>query len=355
MKRIPVMIYIAIFVFYFLNASNLLFAQNRYALVIGNNDYLDSTIANLQNPVNDASDVAAVLSDLGYNVTLKTNVTLREMIRVVKEFSSNLRIKSDNEGFFWFAGHGLSVRGLHYMLPVDVDPVDDGIIARSSYSVDELLDEIGSSRNKTNLIVIDACRNSLMPGQPSRDFRGGRGLTVLSIDDYRITGNKIIYSTMAGKTAADGLPGARNSPFAQAFISQIVKPEPFDDLFLDIVNETFRLTNGNQQPYSMGNFAIKSYTLYPLIQKAGSAETTLPVISIKPPVYIPDNSAVIQQAGKGFNLDNRTVMSLAVVPSANLSTFSGSNIISFPAIINSLGYSFAKFSRNTKLSSFISL
>ena len=199
----------------------ILFSADRYALVIGNSAYKNKEIASLVNPVNDAADVAAALKALGYNVKLMTNAGLMDMINAVRDFAGDLRRNSSNEGFFWFAGHGLSVRGVHYLLPVDVNPVDESIIARGSFAVDELMEEIGNARNRTNLIVIDACRNNLLPTGRSL---GGRGLAVLSADDYRVSMNKIVYSTMAGRVASDGLPGSRNSPFAQAFLSKIQNP-----------------------------------------------------------------------------------------------------------------------------------
>ena len=241
--------------------TGLLYAQeSRYALVIGNSSYRDKNVSNLANPANDASDIAAGLKDLGYRVTLKTNVGLREMSNAIRDFTGDLERNSNNEGFFWFAGHGLSVKNTHYMLPVDVDPTDDFSIPRTAFSVDDLMAEIENARNRTNLIVIDACRNAVIPGSRSV---GSRGLTVLSRDDYRIRGNKLVYSTMAGKVASDGAAGSRNSPFAQAFLSKLKEPESFDDVFLEIASETMRLTRGDQEPYALGAFAIKSYSLNP--------------------------------------------------------------------------------------------
>ena len=254
-----------------------LFPADRYALVIGNGNYKDKSIPNLTNPVNDAADVASSLKTLGYNVTLKTNVGLRELQNAIVDFSGSLSRSGDSEGFFWFAGHGISVKGIHYLLPTDADPTDDFSIPRTSFSVDDLMEQIENARNKTNLIVIDACRNNLAQGGRAI---GSRGLTVLSQDDYRIKGNKIVYSTMAGKTASDGASGSRNSPFAQAFLDNMQEHEIFDDVFLDIANETLRLTKGDQEPYSMGTFAVKSYSLNPQetgpVAQAGSSATAPP-------------------------------------------------------------------------------
>ena len=325
----------------FFGASLVFAADNRFALVIGNGTYKDKTIPNLSNPVNDATDMAAALKGVGYNVTLKTNIGLREMINVVKDFSTNLMRSPSNEGFFWFAGHGISIKGIHYMLPVDVDPSDDSILARGSFSVDDLMDQIEAARNKTNLIVIDACRNNVVPG--SRSI-GGRGLAVLSLDDYRIKGNKIVYSTMAGKTAADGVPGSRNSPFARAFLNNLKNPEIFDDVFLDIANETLRLTKGEQEPYSMGTFAVKSYSINPQgVSAPPPAPAAAPPVATPPaatpaaappaaaaaPSKAPETTTVTQakapssQGTTEFILDGKKVLSLSIAPLFYGSTFEG--------------------------------
>ena len=70
--------------------SGFVFSQNRYALVIGNNNYQDSGISNLTNPVNDATDVAEALRELGYSVTLRTNAGLRDMLGAVRDFTASL-------------------------------------------------------------------------------------------------------------------------------------------------------------------------------------------------------------------------------------------------------------------------
>ena len=312
------------------------FAQSRqqYALVIGIGNYMDRNISSLANPVNDAADVAATLQKIGYNVTLKTNIRLRDMLDAVHAFTGELMRSPETEGLFWFAGHGLSVRGVHYLLPVDANPDNDSMIMRSSYSVDDIMDEIGKARNKTNLIVIDACRNTLLPGA-NRNV-GTRGLTVLSADDYRVSGNKIVYSTMAGSTAADGVPGSRNSPFAQAFIANIGKPEIFDDVFLDIANETMRLTRGEQQPYAMGSFAVKSYSISP-VRPAPVPVAAEPIAQTPSPLHAQNPTPRIRpeqpiRASNDFTLDGRTLMNLSASPTmaiGNPTPFGGSITYTF--------------------------
>jgi len=53
------------FIIFFLTAT-LSFAQQKYALVIGNGNY--TNITKLDNPVNDANDMTAALQGLGFTV-----------------------------------------------------------------------------------------------------------------------------------------------------------------------------------------------------------------------------------------------------------------------------------------------
>ena len=305
-----------VLVFAFCSAGLLFSAEGRFALVIGNGAYRDNDISNLANPANDAADVAEAMKGQGYDVTLKTNIGLRDMLSVVRAFTADLKKDPGNEGFFWFAGHGLSVKGVHYMLPVDVDPYDDDSIPRTSFSVDDLMEEIEKAGNITNLIVIDACRNNVIPGSRSV---AGRGLAVLSRDDYRVKGNKLVYSTMAGMVAADGVPGGRNSPFAQAFIDKIKTPEPFDDVFLDIANETLRLTNGNQEPYSLGTFAVKSYVIS--IEAKDTKAAQYAEIEAAVQAILGNANVSKKRADPDYKLDGKRVMGLSANVSAFPSTF----------------------------------
>ena len=247
--------------------------QNRYALVIGNNDYRNN-VRPLLTAVNDATDISNSLRNLGYEVDLKSNITISEFDEIIDQFIEKLNSNRESEGFFWYAGHGLNVDNKHYLLPIDVDPRSDSSIVRGSYSVDTLVARFDSIRNRANLIVIDACRNDSIPGNRSL---GGRGLSVISTDS--IVGNLIVYSTMAGQTAADGNPGDRNSPFAASFLIHLRTAISFDNLFIRIADETRRRTNGVQRPYKVGYFTIENYSLAPLVNDTIRPTGGLRVIS----------------------------------------------------------------------------
>ena len=260
---------ILLLLFFMFIFTSFLYAQNRYALVIGNNNYRNN-VNPLVTAVNDATDISNSLKKIGFDVDLKLNVTILELEDAIDKYLYKLNNNTNSEGFFWFAGHGVNVDNKHYLLPIDVNPSTNNSIVRGSYSVDTLIDRFDKIKNKANLIVLDACRNDFVPGQRSL---GGRGLAVVPSD--AVVGNQVIYSTMAGQTANDGKPGERNSPFAAAFLSNIETAISFDNLFIRIQNDTRNRTNGVQRPFRVGSFTIENYSLAPL-NPAGQAVANTP-------------------------------------------------------------------------------
>src|SRR5262249_34271458 len=83
--------------------------ERRTALVIGNSSYAEGPLAN---PVNDATDMANALQQMGFAVTPLLNADLRRMREAIETFRKQLR--PGVLGLFYFAGHGLQVKGENY-------------------------------------------------------------------------------------------------------------------------------------------------------------------------------------------------------------------------------------------------
>ena len=249
----------AFLLFVVLLIAPVLFAQQRYALVIGNNNY--TSIRRLDNPVNDATDIAAKLRSLGYQIDLQTNVTNVAMARSITDFINRLSQNRDNEGFFWFAGHAVQINGENYLLPIDVNSTNEVEAVYSSYSVKRLVDSLDQiARNKVNVVVLDACRDNPFVNMPGSFRNVTRGLSVIQNLPSDLL---IIYSTAAGAVALDG-SGQRNSPFTQAFLQSMDSNEDIQIVFRAIARETMRLTNNNQRPFHDGSFLnLDFYSLNP--------------------------------------------------------------------------------------------
>jgi hypothetical protein len=222
--------------------------NRRYALVIGNANYRN--IARLQNPVKDAQDMAAALEKLGFSVDLRLNVGVVEMTRAVEAYSA--RLTTDSEGFFWFAGYGVQVRNEGYMLAIDANTATETTLKAGAIPVRSFLESLERAKNRVNTVVIDTDMH------PFTDSESVVAITPHILGDFT---NDIFYiqSASPGQSVSDG-PG--HSPFAQAFLNNINRPEPLNLLISDIVRETLTASGGSQKPfyqsYLLNN---KTYTL----------------------------------------------------------------------------------------------
>jgi formylglycine-generating enzyme required for sulfatase activity len=238
-------------------AGAILFAQEdrRYALVIGNSGYRH--VEKLANPGNDAADIAAKLRSLGYQTELRLDTSNEELGRAVGDYLRRLSSHSDNEGFFWYAGHGVQINGENYLLPVDIDAGDNAGIIYGSYPLNRLLLALEeTARNKVNVVVLDACRDNPFQSGPGGTRGLSRGLSTVEHPPQDLF---IMFSTAPGTAAADGKGGRRNSPFAEAFLKYMDGPEILPVTASLITRETLRLTGGKQRPFQNGSIVSEIY------------------------------------------------------------------------------------------------
>ncbi len=193
-------------------------AEERFALVIGNGAY--QNIDPLANPPNDVRLVAAQLEAVGFHVTLLINASMQQMDRATVEFSRALDDAGRNTvGLFYFAGHGVTYDGENWLIPVGAN-IESGIdIKYNTLSAGEVLGHMEAARNATDILILDACRNS-----PFRSFSlsGTRAISVGMARMNAPAGSFIAYSTAPGAVAYDG--NGDYSPFAEAFAEEIATP-----------------------------------------------------------------------------------------------------------------------------------
>src|SRR3954467_14390054 len=165
---------------------------SRVALVIGNASY---PAAPLGNPVNDAADMAKELEAAGFTVIRRQNASLKEMHLALREFGDKLGKTST--GLFYFAGHGVQVRGRNYLLPVDADIAREDEVAFQAMDLAAVMEKLDSARNPVNIVILDACRDNPFG---SRFQVSTKGLAQMDAPP----GTIIAFSTAPGSAAADG-------------------------------------------------------------------------------------------------------------------------------------------------------
>jgi len=213
------------------------FAQQKYALVIGNSNY--SGISKLNNPVNDANEMEAALKELGFAVDKRLDADLIQMENAVKDLMNKLKTSKDSYGFFFYAGHGVQSAGENYLIPVKSDiPTEDHLRLRA-FSVQAMLDNLNSAGNELNVVVLDACRDNPFGWKRS----GSRGLAVVTVP----VGSIVVFATSANSTAADGT--GKNGLFTSQLLKNIKTPGlTVRDVFDMTGNDVLTVSNGQQYP-----------------------------------------------------------------------------------------------------------
>ncbi len=244
MQRFVILLLLTVFIFYPIFGED---TQSRTALIIGNSNYASSP---LKNPVNDASAMAERLSTLGFEVTLKTNVTLSEMEASVRRFAADLE-KNRGVGLFFYAGHAVQVDGYNYLIPLGAGIESEDEIKFHAYNAGQVLESMEGAGNGANLIFLDACRDNPF----AASFRSSsRGLRMVEAP----SGSLIAYATAPGKTAADG--DGVNGVFTEALLNHIDEPEiDVEVLLRDVRADVIEKTDGKQTPWTSSSLITPFY------------------------------------------------------------------------------------------------
>ena len=205
----------------------------RLALVIGNGAYKD---APLPNPLNDVDDMEKALRDSGFTVIKRQNASLREMHLALREFGD--RLDRQGTGIFYFAGHGLQVRGRNYLMPVDADIAREDEVAFTALDLGAVMEKLDSAKNPVNIVILDACRNNPFG---SRIQTSAKGLAQVEAPP----GTLIAFATAPGSTAADG--SGRNGLYTQHLVKQIERPGAAIEEVFKAVRAGVRADSKNQQ------------------------------------------------------------------------------------------------------------
>jgi uncharacterized caspase-like protein len=266
-------------------------AQKRVALVIGNAAYQGAPP--LRNSVNDAHAISNALNALGFEVIELTDASQKEMNRAITAFGEKL--DSDTAALFFYAGHGLQVRGKNYIVPVDAEIKTESAVATEAVSVDAVLEQLNSS--PVSIVILDACRNN--PFERSFRKMGGGGLAQMDAPK----GSFIAYATAPGKTAADG--DGKNGLFTQELLKHINEPGvELSKMFMRVRASVAAKSSDAQMPWDsssmMGEFYFK-----PGIASQVASLQPVPAPSPAPsPVHVNSKEEIEQESWESARTSN---------------------------------------------------
>jgi len=221
--------------------------EPRIALVVGNGQY--SAVSPLENPVPDALLIAQELDAAGFDVSVVTDASQIDLNRAISQFGRDLRSAGkDATGLFYYAGHGVQSFGTNYLVPVDASLTDAADLSLVGVQAEAVLRQMASAKNKTNIMILDACRDN--PFEAISDL-GDNGLAEMKAP----TGTFLAYSTAPGAVALDGLEG--NSPFTKALAGQISQEGlPIEQVFKQVRVDVLAQTGGQQTPWDTSSLTV---------------------------------------------------------------------------------------------------
>lgn len=207
----------------------------RIALVIGNAAYQSSPLAN---PLNDARAVSDSLRRLGFKVISLENASQRQMFDAARQFGDQLK---DGVGLFYYAGHGVQVKGRNFLVPVDAHIEREDEVAYKAFDVGQVLEKMESAKNPLNIVILDACRNNPF----TRGARSGAmGLAQMDAP----TGSIIAFATAPGAEAADG--AGSNGLYTSHLLRNMNTPGlKVEDVFKRTRVAVRQASNGRQIPW----------------------------------------------------------------------------------------------------------
>ncbi|MEY3251643.1 MAG: hypothetical protein RL227_616, partial [Pseudomonadota bacterium] len=245
-------------------------ANPRVALVIGNAAYREAPLAN---PVNDARAMAQTLRDAGFATTLLTDANQQQMVEALRQFGD--RLKGASTGVFYFAGHGMQIKGRNHLVPVGAQIQREDEVPYMAIDAQAVLDKMESARNGNNLLILDACRNNPF----ARSFRSSaQGLAPMDAP----VGTLVAFATAPGSVASDGT--GSNGLYTAHLLREMRTPgAKIEDVFKRVRASVRKDSAGQQVPWEATSlegdlvlFAPKAPVAAPIAQPAQPAEAKRP-------------------------------------------------------------------------------
>jgi uncharacterized caspase-like protein len=153
----------------------------------------------------------------------------------------------------YFAGHGIEIDRVNYLIPVDAKLADDRDVKDETVSYEALLRAVGGAK-ALRLVVLDACRNNPFKQQMHRSI-ASRSATDRGLAPPPETepGTLVVYSAKEGEVAADDVDGV-NGPFAKALVAELKVPGvDVRRMFDNVRDDVLEVTRKRQQPYTYGS------------------------------------------------------------------------------------------------------
>ena len=238
-------------------------ADKRVALVIGNSAYQNVPV--LANAANDAAIMETTFRQAGFDVVeARHDLSALETRRALRDFAD--KASDADIAVIYYAGHGIEVEGVNYLIPVDAKLERDSDVFDEAFSINRILVAVQTAR-QLRLVILDACRDNPFSKTMQRTAGSrevARGLARIEPTELNTL---IAYSAKAGSIAQDG--NGRNSPFTMALARHLTTPGlDLRRAFGFVRDEVLKATSNRQEPFLYGSLGGEDVTLVPVPKPA---------------------------------------------------------------------------------------
>jgi uncharacterized caspase-like protein len=245
-------------------------ADKRVALVIGNGAY--SNAPPLPGSQADASTMANALAGIGFDVTIGTDLTRDNMIRLLRGFGE--RAQDADVAVFFYAGYALSFSRTNYLMPADAEIKSAMDLERAAIGAGLAID-LALAGAKTGLIFLDASHANPFIENIRSSVVASSDLVQAGLAEMQPGSHTLISFANSPEQAAPNSP-VDHSLFARALARNIIRPGMEIRKALEKAGqEVAEQSNHAQLPWTKSD---DKFSATYLNRDPGSARATVPTI-----------------------------------------------------------------------------
>jgi uncharacterized protein len=232
-------------------------SPRKLALLIGNNDYEHGD--KLQCCINDAQDLGSELEQIGFQVTVGTDLSYATMLQMILRFQRE--INADDLVVFFYSGHGTQCEDQNYLIATDNRCLvaDAEMYRHHAIRVQLVLESTIKRRPSAVIFLLDCCRvylieNHELSNTPiAKSVQENVPRTGLA-QMKGAAGSLIAFACGPNEVVLENPENGRNSTFTRHLIKHISRPDlNVDELLCHVCNDMFHSTDEQSCCYRLSS------------------------------------------------------------------------------------------------------
>ncbi|MEP4891231.1 MAG: caspase family protein [Aliiglaciecola sp.] len=223
---------------------------DRFALVIGNQNY---QVAPLKNTLNDAEAISDAFFELGFRVTTLTDANSLTLRQGINGFYEEVARAAGNQklAVVYYAGHAIQINHANYLIPLNIEFESEQEFVDQLYNLSHLFELMKSTNELQNIVILDACRNN--PFEESGSTLVSQGLAPVKAPSATL----IAFATEPGGVALDGK--SDNGVYTKHLLKYISESISIEEVFKKVRAAVARETRNRQIPWEHSSLLGEVY------------------------------------------------------------------------------------------------